>query len=182
MPKTTNKQLIYFDADAFNKASQSFKEYSELLSAVKNELETLTNTKLTEFITENPLQWYYNHLQNDTNNIMNLRGQAIAEAQSKDLTRLKALDIKLKQATQATAPTIADFSSYATTPEQMERLEKSKKLLEVYDDFIKLEGNQDLKFAMIAKATPFRFNLDHKLQKLYPNPNYIINGKISIYG
>lgn len=178
----TNKQLIYFDADSFNKASQNFKEYTELLASVKNELEKLTETKLENHILETPLQWYYNHLQNDANNIMNLRGQAIAEAQSKDISNLKALDIKLKQTTPTPAPTIGDFSYYATTPEQLERLDKAKKLLDAFNEFSKLEGNQDLRFSMLPRATPYRFNLDHKLQKLYPNPDYIIKGKVLMYG
>lgn len=182
--KTTTapqKKLVQFLKSDFDKAQQKFHEATKLEAEIKKELKTLLPDNKTDFdFNKDILQQYYDVLENDKMNTYGLRGEAIAQLQNKDLTKLKKL---AQDYTPATPPALADFSIYAETDQELERFNVLTDLIQAFNKFIEVDQGSDLKTIHIAKSIPYRIRFDHTTAPptITADLNWLRTGNIRIY-
>ena len=184
MSKTQKPILIAFDSREFDAQSEKFKRYISLQSKAKKILSQLAPEmelpKDDEIL--NPLQLYYDFLESNPANLLKMKGQAIASAQGTDLKELINVDRDIKE-NKCKAPSINEYSRYATTPEEIEKFNAMVDLINAYKKLCQLDSNLKIG-SLINSLTYARLNVDYEKNTIVPNPNYILNDSTNqlIYG
>lgn len=180
----TNKKLVVFLKNDFEKAQNDFVTFAKLQSEIKKELETLLNIKLeiNDFGDE-PLKYYFSCLETSPNNNLGLPGEKIAELlqQKQSMSKLKELD-KLFHETKCNAPKLDDYSIYAETPDEINRLEKFENLKKAFEDFASVDASGRLNIKNLTTAIPYRAFWNHHTNELTPQIDWLRTGNIVIYG
>lgn len=172
------KQLIHFDQKQFNVQALEYKKAIHLEADILKELNNFLPNKLKELPDyKEALNVLYKTLEATPANTMALSGDTIADLQKLNLTKLKTLVTSYEP---LQPPTIAEFSTYAETPEQQSRLEAFKSILSAYKRCIELDST--LKPFGIVHLLPYRCAIDHTNQTIIPNVEYILTGTFKIYG
>jgi hypothetical protein len=182
--KTTTeptKKLVQFLKADFEKAQQKFSSSTKLQSEIKKELKTLLPDSKHEFdFNKDLMQQYYDVLENNINNTYGLRGEAIAQLQNKDLTKLKKL---VSEYTPATAPALADFSIFTENEQELDRYNALTNLVQAYRQFMEID-NSDLNVLQITRAIPYRARIDTTTAPptITPELHWLKTGTIRILG
>jgi len=181
--KNTKKLVVFLKQD-FEKAQNDFVTFAKIQSEIKKELETLLNVKLeiNDFGDE-PLKYYFNYLETSPNNTLGLPGEKIAELlqQKQSMSKLKDLDKQFHES-KCNAPKLQDFSIYAETDDEINRLEKFENLKKAFEDFIKVDETANLNIRNLINAIPYRSFWNHHTNELTPQIDWLKKGKIVIHG
>lgn len=164
--------LIHFDANEFNKQSEGYKNYIKMQATAKRILKELAPDITLDPKAEilEPLKLYFDHLEANPANLLQMTGEAIAKAQKKDLTPLYKVNEELKNAI-TKAPAIKDYSVYAETPEEIQRFESIVKLIKDFKELTSIDKN--LKLGMLRLALQNRVTTDWQNETLVPNWYYV---------
>jgi hypothetical protein len=176
---STNKKLVEFDAYKYEMHQKNFKRYQDALAKLHNEVEQLMERKVkeTEYKEGNALKFYYSELESNPNNTMNLTGEAIAGLQRKSVETLKELQRQADKIKVA-PPRLEDYSLYAETDAEIERLKVFQNLVKSFQSFIDLEPSTNLKVYDLAKIlTQFRCKPKPIDGTIIPTANWLKTGR-----
>ena len=149
---TSRKKLISFDKYKFDLAQKKYQKHLKICDAVHQELERLLEREVNPKDYTDPLQYYYKTLEASKHNTMQLSGESIAKLQTKSILTLYDLDKEYRE-TKVEAPRLENYSLYAETEEELQRLASFEALLKEWKQFA--EANK-LKFLTIANILPYR--------------------------
>ena len=151
---SNRKKLVQFNKYEFDLAQKKYKKHLAIAEKLHKEIESLLSRKVEPGSYEDPLQFYYSELEKHPGNTLNLSGKVIAELQTKPVFNLHALN-KEYQETKMKAPTLDEFSLYAETDAELERLKALETLQDAFRNFIAVDkGN--LKEISLAQILPYR--------------------------
>jgi hypothetical protein len=175
--RSKSKQLVYFDKKQFDAHQNKYKKSLQVEAEIKKEVQQLLPDCTNEIDFSNVMEWYFNQLEQNPNNIYNLKGVNIAEMSRTDLTKLKEL---VKQYEPTTAPSISNYSEYAETPSEILRVEALQNLVKAYTDFCEVD-NGGLDVLGLVKSIPYRCTVDLETKTLTPQLEWMRTGNIRIY-
>jgi hypothetical protein len=165
-----NKELIYTDTRRFQADLVKHDAFLQLILESITFISDETKVELTpeDLTRENAFALYMKYFANlhEKANTLNLSGVRLMDLMELDLARIIGIFDKCRVMPHQVKPDIKDYSTYAETEQELERLQTAKEFLAVLK---KLDTN--VNFTNVYKA-PIKFDV-YDRNSLIPNHHWI---------
>jgi hypothetical protein len=176
--KENEKRAIKFDDTAFNSAMQSYKDKLHLEEHIIQEIKSVlgNETNIPSELFSDLMPNVYGLIEDKykKENTLSLNGLKLAGLMDINLEKIKSLSAKHYPQKDILEPVKEDFTKYATTKEQIARLELAESMLNlvgVAED----NGLRSIPFHVQSSFSPSPIYFDRYSNKFEPNLFYIYN-------
>jgi hypothetical protein len=184
--QTDSSVLIHTNVKGYQVQVSKHKEYLSALESQYKALEKFKNVTRNDFkqIIENPIQYSENSVLKafEDVNLMKLSYKKLVDVLELDVSELELSAKRLNglNPIHYKEPNLDDFKMYASTKEQLSRLNALNKILEGLEELNPTEGynaknlKQRVHFAFKGRFIKHPNNIE----KSIPNYNYVLNGNV----
>jgi hypothetical protein len=177
--KTTKKRIpINFRKELYDSRVNDFNNRIALQKLITNEIKKLTGADPIEIEFSEAIKSFYKILevQKAEVNTLGLTGEKLSELLSIDLSNLNELQREFLKVRFAEMPSIEAFTTYAETPEEIEKYEACQTLIKAIDVAkIHLDKIGNFNYFKIKKALLPMLDYNDELQRFEQNNVFIKN-------